>query len=314
MEQVRRVVADVRDERLDKFLAARESDLSRAQIAGLVAGGLVKVDGSIVKPSYKLRGGEEVEIRVLPPPPSDVAPQDIPLSVVYEDDDIIVIDKPAGMVVHPAPGHRLDTVANALLARLPDVGEVGDEQRPGIIHRLDMDTSGLMVAAKNRRAHRHISGQIKDRNVRKGYLALAKGNIDPSEGVIKAQIGRDRGNRKRMAVVENGREAETAYRAVGSSAGCTLLEVFPKTGRTHQIRVHLSALGHPLVGDSLYGGRDTRLHRHFLHAHILGFRLPASGEYMEFSSPIPEDLKALLLELNISVPQAASRAATPQPE
>ena len=314
MEQVRRVVADVRDERLDKFLAARESDLSRAQIAGLVAGGLVRVDGSIVKPSYKLRGGEEVEIRVLPPPPSDVAPQDIPLSVVYEDDDIIVIDKPAGMVVHPAPGHRLDTVANALLARLPDVGEVGDEQRPGIIHRLDMDTSGLMVAAKNRPAHRHVSAQIKDRNVRKGYLALVKGSIDPPEGVVRAQIGRDRGNRKRMTVVENGREAETAYRAVGSSPGYTLLEVSPKTGRTHQIRVHLSALGHPIVGDSLYGGKDARLGRHFLHAHVLGFRLPASGEYVEFSSPIPEDLKALLLELNISVPQAASRAATPQPE
>ena len=313
MEDVRRVVADVRDERLDKFLAARQNDLSRAQIAGLVAGGLVKVDGAVVKPSYRLRGGEQVEIRIVPPPPSDLAPQDIPLSVVYEDDDIIVIDKPAGMVAHPAPGHRLDTVANALLARLPDIEGVGDEQRPGIVHRLDMDTSGLMVAAKNRRAHRHVSSQIKDRSVRKGYMALVRGNVEPAEGVIRAQIGRDRSNRKRMAVVDTGREAETSYQAVGQAQGCTLLEVFPKTGRTHQIRVHLSALGHPLVGDALYGGRDPRLGRHFLHAHILGFRLPGTGEYVEFVSPLPGDLKALLAELNINSPEKVAGQAAAQP-
>ena len=278
-----------------------------------MAGGLVKVDGAVVKPSYRLRGGEEVEVRVLPPPPSDLSPQDIPLSVVYEDEDIIVIDKPAGMVVHPAPGHRLDTVANALLARLPDIEGVGDEQRPGIVHRLDMDTSGLMVAAKNRRAHRHVSAQIKNRSVRKGYMALVRGNVEPAEGVIRAQIGRDRGNRKRMAVVDAGREAETSYRAVGQAAGCTLLEVFPKTGRTHQIRVHLSALGHPLIGDALYGGRDPRLSRHFLHAHVLGFRLPGTGEYMEFSSPLPGDLKALLAELNINPPEKVAGLAAAQP-
>ena len=293
-------MVDVRDERLDKFLASRETDLSRAQIAGLVAGGLVKVDGAIVKSSYRLRGGETVEMEMLPPPPSGVSPQEIPLSVIYEDEDILVIDKPAGMVVHPAPGHRRDTVANALLARLPDIEEVGDEQRPGIVHRLDMDTSGLMVAAKNRRAHRHVSGQIKDRSVLKGYTALAKGNIDPPEGVIKARIGRDNRNRKRMAVVELGREAETSYRAVESAPGYTLLEVIPKTGRTHQIRVHLSALGYPIVGDTLYGGKDPRLERQFLHAHLLGIRLPGTGEYIEFTSPLPTDLKAFLSQLNMN--------------
>ena len=304
MEEVRRVVVDVRDERLDKFLASRETDLSRAQIAGLVAGGLVKVDGAIVKSSYRLRGGETVEMEMLPPPPSGVSPQEIPLSVIYEDEDILVIDKPAGMVVHPAPGHRRDTVANALLARLPDIEEVGDEQRPGIVHRLDMDTSGLMVAAKNRRAHRHVSGQIKDRSVLKGYTALAKGNIDPPEGVIKARIGRDNRNRKRMAVVELGREAETSYRAVESAPGYTLLEVIPKTGRTHQIRVHLSALGYPIVGDTLYGGKDPRLERQFLHAHLLGIRLPGTGEYIEFTSPLPADLKAFLSQLNMNGAEA----------
>ena len=293
-------MVDVRDERLDKFLASRETDLSRAQIAGLVAGGLVKVDGAIVKSSYRLRGGETVEMEMLPPQPTGVSPQEIPLSVIYEDEDILVIDKPAGMVVHPAPGHRRDTVANALLARLPGIEEVGDEQRPGIVHRLDMDTSGLMVAAKNRRAHRHVSGQIKDRSVLKGYTALAKGNIDPPEGVIKARIGRDNRNRKRMAVVDLGREAETSYRAVESAPGYTLLEVIPKTGRTHQIRVHLSALGYPIVGDALYGGKDPRLERQFLHAHLLGIRLPGTGEYMEFTSPLPADLKAFLSQLNMN--------------
>ena len=304
MEEVRRVVVDVRDERLDKFLASRETDLSRAQIAGLVAGGLVKVDGAIVKSSYRLRGGETVEMEMLPPRPTGVSPQEIPLSVIYEDEDILVIDKPAGMVVHPAPGHRRDTVANALLARLPGIEEVGEEQRPGIVHRLDMDTSGLMVAAKNRRAHRHVSGQIKDRNVLKGYTALAKGNIDPPEGVIKARIGRDNRNRKRMAVVELGREAETSYRAVESALGYTLLEVIPKTGRTHQIRVHLSALGYPIVGDTLYGGKDPRLERQFLHAHLLGIRLPGTGEYIEFTSPLPADLKAFLSQLNMNGAEA----------
>ena len=297
-------MVDIRDERLDKFLASRESDLSRAQIAGLVAGGLVKVDGAIVKSSYRLRGGETVEMEMLPPPPSGVSPQEIPLSVIYEDEDILVIDKPAGMVVHPAPGHRRDTVANALLARLPGIEEVGDEQRPGIVHRLDMDTSGLMVAAKNRRAHHHVSGQIKDRSVLKGYTALAKGNIDPPEGVIKARIGRDNRNRKRMAVVQLGREAETSYRAVESAPGYTLLEVIPKTGRTHQIRVHLSALGYPIVGDALYGGKDPRLERQFLHAHLLGIRLPGTGEYMEFTSPLPADLKAFLSQLNMNGAEA----------
>jgi 23S rRNA pseudouridine1911/1915/1917 synthase len=297
-------VVDVRDERLDKFLASRETDLSRAQIAGLVAGGLVKVDGAIVKSSYRLRGGETVEMEMIPPPHTGVSPQEIPLSVIYEDEDILVIDKPAGMVVHPAPGHRRDTVANALLARLPGIEEVGDEQRPGIVHRLDMDTSGLMVAAKNRRAHRHVSGQIKDRSVLKGYTALAKGNIDPPEGVIKARIGRDNRNRKRMAVVDLGREAETSYRAVESAPGYTLLEVIPKTGRTHQIRVHLSALGYPIVGDALYGGKDPRLERQFLHAHLLGIRLPGTGDYMEFASPLPADLKAFLSQLNMNGAEA----------
>lgn len=307
MGEVRRVVADLRGERLDKFLALRERDLSRAQIAGLVAQGLVTVNGAIARASYRLKGGETVEMEVVPPPPTTLSPQDIPLEVVHEDEDLLVVDKPAGMVVHPAPGHPVDTLVNALLARLPDLRGVGEELRPGIVHRLDKDTSGLIVVAKNRQAHRNVSQQIKDRRVRKGYMALLKGAMEPSEGVIRASIGRDNRNRQRMAVVEGGREAETPYRVVERLTGYTLVEAFPRTGRTHQIRVHFSSLDHPLAGDTVYGGRDPRLGRQFLHAHILGFRLPGTGEYAEFNSSLPSDLQEVLDRLRIDDGEVSGR-------
>jgi 23S rRNA pseudouridine1911/1915/1917 synthase len=290
-------VADLQGERLDKFLALKQEDLSRAHISGLVARGLVTVNGAIAKASYRLKGGELVEIEVAPPPPTTLLPQDIPITVAYEDEDLLVVDKPAGMVVHPAPGHPMGTLVNALLARLPDLRGVGEGLRPGIVHRLDKDTSGLMVVAKNRQAHEYVSRQIKERAIRKVYIALAMGALEPAEGMIRARIGRDPRNRKRMAVVEWGREAETSYRVTERLLGFTLLEAFPKTGRTHQIRVHLSSLGHPLAGDSLYGGKHPRLDRQFLHAHILGFRLPTTEEYMEFTSPLPVELDAFLVQL-----------------
>ena len=291
-------MADLPGERLDKFLALKQGDLSRAHISLLMARGLVTVNGVTAKASYRLKGGEQVEIEVIPPPPTTLLPQDIPIAVVYEDDDLLVVDKPAGMVVHPAPGHPLGTLVNALLARLPDIRGTGEELRPGIVHRLDKDTSGLMVVAKNRQAHEHVSKQIKDRDVRKVYIALATGGLEPAEGIIRASIGRDPRNRKRMAVVEWGREAETSYRVLERLLNFTLVEAFPKTGRTHQIRVHFSSLGHPLAGDTLYGGKNPRLDRQFLHAHVLGFRLPATGEYMEFTSPLPAELDAFLVRLH----------------
>ncbi|MFH1559842.1 MAG: RluA family pseudouridine synthase [Chloroflexota bacterium] len=297
MGAVRRVVADLQGERLDKFLALKQEDLSRAHISGLMARGLVTVNGAIAKASYRLKGGELVEIEVAPPLPTTLSPQDIPITVVYEDNDLLVVDKPAGMVVHPAPGHPLGTLVNALLARLPDLKGVGEGLRPGIVHRLDKDTSGLMVVAKNSQAHDHVSRQIKERAIRKVYLALTTGVLEPAEGIIRARVGRDPRNRKRMAVVEGGREAETPYRVVEMLPGFTLVEAFPKTGRTHQIRVHFSSLGHPLAGDSLYGGNDPRLDRQFLHAHILGFRLPTTEKYMEFASPLPVELDAFLVRL-----------------
>ena len=295
MGVVRRLVADIPGERLDKFLALKQGDLSRAHISGLVARGLVTVDGVTAKASYRIKGGELLELEVAPPPPMTLLPQDIPVTVVYEDGDLLVVDKPAGMVVHPAPGHPLGTLVNALLARLPDIEGIGEELRPGIVHRLDKDTSGLMVVARNRQAHDHVSRQMKGREVRKVYLALAAGALEPAEGIIRASIGRDPRNRKRMAVVDVGREAETSYRVLERLSNFTLVEAFPKTGRTHQIRVHFSSLGHPLAGDTLYGGKDSRLDRQFLHAHVLGFRLPSTGEYVEFTSPLPGELSAFLV-------------------
>ncbi|MBF8266600.1 MAG: rluD [Dehalococcoidia bacterium] len=305
MREVRRVVADLRGERLDKFLALREEDMSRSQVAGLVARGLVTVDGTVARASYRLKGGELVEVVVPPPLPTTLTPEDIPLTVIHEDEDVLVVDKPAGMVVHPAPGHPLGTLVNALLSRLPDLKGVGEELRPGIVHRLDKDTSGLMVVAKSSQAHRYVSRQMEERAIRKVYLALVKGTLAPPEGVILGSIGRDPRNRKRMAVVERGREAETLYRTLERLPPYTLVEASPKTGRTHQIRVHLSSLGYPLAGDSLYGGKDPRLARQFLHAHLLGFRLPSSGVYTEFTSPLAVDLEEVLARLR------GDRAALP---
>ncbi len=298
MGEIRRILVDRVGERLDKFLAVKERDLSRSLIATLMSKGLVRVDGLVAKPSYRLKGGESVEMEVVSLGSDIPIAQDIHLSVNYEDKDMLVVDKPAGMVVHPAPGHYSDTLVNAILGRVPSIEQTGEKNRPGIVHRLDKDTSGLIVVAKNRIAHDYISSQIKNRSVHKGYIALVKGQVTPEQGIIKANIGRDRKNLKRMAVVDVGRDAETHYNVLEYFPQNTLVKVVPKTGRTHQIRVHFSALSHPLVGDKLYGGRDDKLERQFLHASVLGFRAPGNGEYMEFKSPLPSDLMLVLEELN----------------
>ena len=294
---MRKLVADAPGERLDRFLADRHGDLSRSHVSGLVGRGLVRVNGAIAKASYRLRGGETVEVQVMPPEPTHLAPQDIPLAVVYEDADVLVVDKPAGMVVHPAPGHPIGTLVNALLGRIPELARIDDGLRPGIVHRLDRDTSGLMVVAKNRRSHEYVARQLKERAVRKVYTALVERRLEPPEGTVVAPIGRDPGNRKRMAIVQDGRDAETAYRVAERLPGFTLVEACPKTGRTHQIRVHFASLGHPLAGDGVYGARDVGLGRHFLHAGVLGFRLPGDGQYVEHYSPLPLELLEFLASL-----------------
>ncbi len=281
-------------ERLDRFLAARCGDLSRTRIKRLIASGSVTVDGRASNAGFRLRSGQSVSIETPEPLPPHALPQDIPIDVVYEDDDLLVVDKPAGMPSHPGAGHPHSTLVNAILGMNPSVAAVGGAMRPGLVHRLDKDTSGLMVVAKRDSAHVSLSEQLKVRTVEKVYLSLVVGRLDPAEAIIEAPIGRDPHDRKRMAVVDDGREASTRYRAKAALRGCTYVEVRPKTGRTHQIRVHFAAIGHPVVGDAIYGSADPRVGRHFLHAARLAFDHPATRERVSFEAPLPEDLKAAL--------------------
>ena len=283
--------------RLDKFVGENCPELSRTHAQKLIADGCVTVNDRTVKASLKLESGEPVKIVIPPEPPSPLAAEDIPLRIVYEDDDLIVVDKPAGLTVHPAPGHPGHTLVNAVLGHLPLLAEDGDTLRPGIVHRLDKDTSGLLVVAKNRVAQANLSDQFKSRNVHKTYLALVKGKLTPESGSIEADIGRDPRHRQRMAVVSRGREARTRYHVIRYVGNYSLLEITLETGRTHQIRVHLAAIGFPVVGDDTYGVTSPCLSRQFLHAGKLGFHLPSTGEYLEFESPLPADLEKALREI-----------------
>lgn len=280
-------------ERLDKYLVGLV-DLSRSQVQRLIRQGRVTVEGEVAKASYLLSSGERVRVQL--PSPEEPGPlaQELPLDIVYEDQDLAVVNKPAGMVVHPSYGHKKGTLVNALLARYPSLAQLPGS-RPGIVHRLDRDTSGLMVVAKNEPARRNLQKQFKRGGVKKVYLALVEGHLKPGQGVIEAPIGRDLRRRKRMAVLRGGREAVTEYRVRDHLDGYTLVEVMPRTGRTHQVRVHLAFLGHPVVGDPVYGFRKKRLElrRQFLHSHILGFRAP-SGQWLEFEAPLPEELERVL--------------------
>ena len=280
--------------RLDYFLAVSSTELTRSQLRRLIENGSVLLNGRPAKPSQKVKRGDRVSVSVPPPRRLDLAPQWMPLEVVYQDVDLVVINKPAGLSVHPGPGHPDRTLVNGLLALCPDIQGIGDGLRPGIVHRLDKDTSGLMVVAKNHQAHQSLSAQLKDRLVVKGYLALATGKPTRQNGEIDVPIARDPRHRKRMAVVLGGRESRTSYRVIENIAGFSLLELYLKTGRTHQVRVHLAHLGHPLLGDGLYGRSSPLLPRHFLHAHHLGFKHPATSKDMEFHSSLPKDLAAVV--------------------
>ena len=280
--------------RLDQFLANQSVELTRSRLHALINEGHVLLNGGVAKPSQKVRAGDNISLVVPPPRELDLIPEAIPLVVVYQDQDLIVVDKPAGLSVHPGPGHPNGTLVNALLARCPDIQGIGGALRPGIVHRLDKDTSGLIMIAKTDRAHLNLSVQIKSRLVTKGYLAMATGDIKPQEGTIDAPIARDPRNRKRMAVVAGGKESRTHYRVVTQFDGGSLLELYLESGRTHQIRVHLASLGHPLLGDPVYGKRNMALGRQFLHAHHLSFEHPVSGKRMEFRTDLPEDLAAVL--------------------
>lgn len=297
-----RLTVDSGGDRVDRYLAEAVPDLSRAQVQRLLDEGYITLNTlPIKKASQKLVVGDELVVTVPPPAPTTLIAENIPLTIVYEDDDCLVIDKPAGMVVHPAAGHPTGTLVNAILGHAPDLEGVGNEQRPGIVHRLDRDTSGLIIVAKNDRAHRHLQKQFKDRLAHKVYLALVYGKPPTPTGQIEAPIGRDLKNRQRMAVTpaDHGREAVTVYRTLESFRLFTLLEAEPKTGRTHQIRVHLTFLACPLVGDTLYATPRSvnvslpGLHRQFLHSTRLTLTLP-SGVLRTFESPLPADLEEAL--------------------
>ncbi|MFC1933753.1 RluA family pseudouridine synthase [Chloroflexota bacterium] len=285
--------------RLDKYISEHYTELSRTQVQKLIIDGYIKVNDHIAKAGLKLNVGDRLTISIPPPTPSYLVPEDIPLNIIYEDDDLLVIDKPAGLIVHPAPGHHAHTLANAILSHLSSLPDTGDWQRPGIVHRLDKDTSGLMLVARNSAAQSNLMNQFKARSIVKAYLVLVKGHITPEDGIIEAPIGRDRRHRERMAVVakDKGKEARTQYHVVSYIADYTLLEVRPETGRTHQIRVHLAAIGYPVVGDNVYGVKSAHLSRQFLHASCLGFHLPSSGEYVEFTSDLPPDLAQALKDI-----------------
>ena len=280
--------------RLDKYLAKEYPDLSRSRLQKLIEQCYIKVNGCGAKASQKLNIGDEIHISLPPPEQISLVAEPIPLNVIYEDDELLLIDKPAGLVVHPSSGHVTHTLVNALLARCPDLANFGDAMRPGIVHRLDRDTSGLMIVAKNSAAQKYLINQFKARSVSKGYLVLVKGTLSPRQGIIDASVGRDPSNRKRMAVISGGRQARTRYKVKEYLGDYTLLEVITETGRTHQIRVHLSAIGYPVVGDPVYGVRSAYVKRQFVHAYRLGFHLPASGEYREFTCELPSDLKQAL--------------------
>ena len=312
------VDATLQDLRLDRGLTASLPDRSRSEVQRWIKEGRVLLHGEPAKPSIKLAAGDVVTI-VLPEAPQsvDLAGEELPLAIVYEDDDLLVIDKPAGMVVHPAPGHSGGTLVNAVLHHCPGIIGVGGERRPGIVHRLDKDTSGLIVVAKHDQAMRSLQAQFKARTVFKEYLALLEGKLQPEQARISAPIGRHPTERKRMAVLPpdspgaaDGREAVTSYRVLGvytgsvygrstSVATFSLVSAVLHTGRTHQIRVHFAWLQHPVVGDTLYGFRTPRLplDRQFLHAHRLRLRLPSHGEEREFVAPLPADLQRVLDEL-----------------
>ncbi|MDB4875881.1 MAG: rluD [Gemmatimonadetes bacterium] len=286
--------------RLDVLIAGH-LDISRNQAATLIAEGRVMIDGRREKASYKARAGEEVTVEIPAAPNRDVIAEDIPLSIIYEDDDVLVVDKPGGMVVHPAPGNWTGTLVNALKGRGGPLSAVTDEFREGIVHRLDKETSGLLLVARSDRAHRVLGAALQAREITRRYAALTWGHVTEERITVEKPIARDPRDRKRMAVVNTGRPARTDLTRLARFDSADLLRAHLHTGRTHQIRVHLASVGHPVVGDDTYGGGGGRKlvslppRRHFLHAAWLVFRHPVSGETIDLRSPLPEELHRALV-------------------
>ena len=288
--------------RLDKFLSSRLPEYSRSRLQGLITEGHASVNNETVFISrFKVEKGSTVELSIPEPEPAGLVAEAIPLDVIFENDDVMIVNKPAGMVVHPSAGHATGTLVHAALAHAPEMEGVGGEQRPGIVHRLDKDTSGLILIAKNERAHRWLQDQFRLRRVHKTYIALLDGKPPTPEGRVEADIARDPAHRKQMAIVPagRGREAVTEYRVIETFAHHTLIEAYPLTGRTHQIRLHMAFLKCPIVGDTLYGykHKSLEINRHFLHAAKIRVILPGEETGQTFSAPLPDDLVEILNQL-----------------
>ncbi|MCA1293071.1 RluA family pseudouridine synthase [Paenibacillus sp. alder61] len=292
--------AESAKDRIDKYVKAQMGeDTSRSQIQLWIEDGNLTVNGSPVKANYKIASGDLIVLRIPEAEATEIVPEDIPLEVYYEDSDVIVVNKKRGMVVHPAPGHASGTLVNALMYHCKDLSGINGELRPGIVHRIDKDTSGLLMAAKNDKAHASLAAQLKEHSVTRKYFALVHGNLAHDQGTVDAPIGRDPHDRKMYTVIErNSKPAVTHFQVTERFGDYTLLELKLETGRTHQIRVHMKFIGHPLVGDPLYGrSKGIRMDGQALHAAVLGFVHPSSGEYLEFQAPLPQDMEDLLHSL-----------------
>ena len=285
-------------ERIDRYLSGCLEDLSRSYIQKLVKDGNIRVDGRIVKANYKLSVGEEIRVLVPEPEVPDIRPENIPLDILYEDDDILVVNKPKGMVVHPAPGHYEHTLVNAVMYHCGDqLSGINGVMRPGIVHRIDMDTTGSLLICKNDQAHRILAEQLKEHSITRRYHAIVHGNLKDDHGTVDAPIGRHSTDRKKMSTkAPNARSAVTHYSVLERFGDYTYIECKLETGRTHQIRVHMSSIGHPILGDPVYGPARCpyKLQGQTLHAKILGINHPSTGAYMEFDAPLPEYFVKLL--------------------
>ncbi|MET3110350.1 23S rRNA pseudouridine1911/1915/1917 synthase [Salinicoccus halitifaciens] len=285
-------------ERLDRFLSTVVPDSSRSDMQGRIKAGIVKVNGETVKPNYKVKDGDEIIVEERELVDSDIVPEDLDLDIIYEDSDVAVVYKPKGMVVHPSAGHTGGTLVNGLMHQLDELSGINGELRPGIVHRIDKDTSGLLMVAKNDVVHRDLVEQLVDKSVTRKYTALVHGVIPHDKGTVEAPIGRNPRERQEMAVVDDGKEAVTHFNVLERFKDYTLVECILETGRTHQIRVHMQYIGYPIAGDPKYGPRKTMdVGGQLLHAGVVGFTHPVSGERLEFSAGLPDDFEAVLEEL-----------------
>lgn len=284
--------------RIDKVLNDRLADYSRSQIQQWIKEQHVSIDGKVIKANYKVNAGDKILIEIPEPEELDLVPENLELDIVYEDEDVVIVNKPQGMVVHPSAGHSQGTLVNGLLYQIKNLSTINDVVRPGIVHRIDKDTSGLLMVAKNDQAHEALAKQLKDKTSLRKYVALVHGEIPHEKGRIEAPIGRSKVNRKMQAVIEDGKPAVTHFEVLKRFEGYTLIELQLETGRTHQIRVHMQYIGYPVAGDPLYGPKKTlKGNGQFLHAKLLGFEHPTTGEMMVFEAPLPKIFKKTLKQL-----------------